>query len=145
MEEKHKNRTRLLTYTCTRAYTHTHAHAHAQTRTCGHLHPRTRRHTHPTQWLDVNFRGLRPRSESDRSFLYHCAFLRHFETKRRNRVWGITVQLLWARNFEITQSRTAQWFDVNFRELRPRYESGRSFLGHCAFLRSFRTEPRNRV
>ena len=97
------------------------------------------------QWLDVNFRGLRPRSKSGSSFLGHCAFLRRFGTEPRNRVWGITVRLLWARNFEITPNRTTQWFDVNFRGLRPRSEPGRSFLRHCAFLRLFGTEQRNLV
>ena len=66
------------------------------------------------QWLDVNFRGVRPRSESGRSFLGHCAFLWRFGTEPRNRVWGITVRVLWARNFEITQNQTAQWLDVNY-------------------------------
>ena len=93
-------------------------------------------------WLHVNFRG---RSKSGRSFLGHCAFLWRFGTEPGNRVWGIVVRLLWARNFEITQNRTTQWLDVNFRGLRPRSESGRSFLGHCDFLRHFGTKPRNRV
>ena len=97
------------------------------------------------QWFDVNFRGLRPRSKPGRSFLGHCSFLRRFGTKPRNRLWGITVRLLWARKFEIIQNRTAQWLDVNFRGVRPRSESGRSSLGHCAFLRRFGTEPRNQV
>ena len=94
--------------------------------------------------LDVNFRGLRPYSKSGRSFLGHCAFLRRFGTEPRNRVWGIAVRLLWARNFEITLNRTTQWLYLNFRGLRPRSKSGRSFLSHCAFLRRFRTEPANR-
>ena len=98
-----------------------------------------------TQWLDVNFRGLQPRSESSRSFLGHCAFLRRFVTKQRNRVRGITVRLLWARNFEITQNLTAQWLDVNFRRLGPRSEISRSFLGHCDFLRRLWTKRKNRV
>ena len=98
-----------------------------------------------TQWLDVNFRGLRPRSKPGLPFLGHCAFLRRFGTELGNRVWGIAVRLLWERNFEITQNRTPLWSDVTFRGLRPRCKSGRSFLGHCAFLRRFGTEPGNRV
>ena len=97
------------------------------------------------QWLDDNFWGLRPRSESSRSLLGNCAFLRRFGTEPRNRVWGITVRLLWERNFEIIQNRTATWLDVNFRGLRPRSNSGRSLPGHCAFLRRFGTEPGNQV
>ena len=49
----------------------------------------------------MDFRGLGPRSKSGRPFLGHCAFLRRFGTEPRNRVWGVTVRLLWARNFEI--------------------------------------------
>ena len=90
----------------------------------------------------MDFRGLGPRSESDRPFLGHCAFLRRFVTEPANRVWGIAVWLLWARNFEITKNRTTQWLDVNFR---GRSKSGRSFLGHCVFLRRFGMEPGNRV
>ena len=90
-----------------------------------------------TQWLDVNFRGLRPRSKPGLPFLGHFAFLRRFGTELGNRVWGIAVRLLWARNFEITQNRTTQWLDVNFR---GRSKSGRSILGHCAFLWRFGTE-----
>ena len=90
----------------------------------------------------MKFRGLRPRSKSGRSFLGHCAFLRRFGTEQGNRVWGIAVRLLWARNFEITQYRTTQCLDVNFR---GRSQSGRSFQGLCAFLRRFGTEPRNQV
>ena len=41
-----------------------------------------------TQLLDVDFRGLRPRSKSGRPFLGHCAFLQRFGTKPRNRVWA---------------------------------------------------------
>ena len=84
-------------------------------------------------------------SESGRCILGHCAILGRFATETRNRVWGITVRLLWARNFKITQNQTAQWLDVNFRGIRPRFKYGPSFLGHCAFLRRFGTEPRNRV
>ena len=85
----------------------------------------------------MDFRGLGPRSKSDRRFLGHCAFLRRFGTEPRNRVWGVTVRLLWVRNFETTKNRTAQWFDVNFRSLRAISKFGRSFLGHCAFLSTF--------
>ena len=85
----------------------------------------------------MGFRGLGHRSKSDRPFLGHCAFLRRFGTEPRNRVWGVTVRLLWERNFEITQNWTAQWLDVNFRGLVPRSKPVRSFLDHCAFLSAF--------
>ena len=98
-----------------------------------------------TQWLDVNFRSLRPRSMSDRSFLGNGAFIRRFGTEPRKGVWGIAVRLLSARNFEITQNWTTQWLDVHFRGLRPRSKSSRSFLGHGAFIRRFGMEPGNRV
>ena len=39
-----------------------------------------------TQKLDVNFRGLGPRSKSGRPFLGHYAFLRRFGMETRNRV-----------------------------------------------------------
>ena len=94
-----------------------------------------------TQWLDVNFRG---RSKSGRSFLGHCAFLWRFGTEPGNRVWGIVVRLLWARNFEITQNRTTMWLE-DFRGLGPRSKSDRPFPGHWAFLRRFGTERGNRV
>ena len=93
----------------------------------------------------MDFRGNGPRSKSDRPFLGHCAFLRRFRTEPRNRVWGVTVRLLWARNFEITHNWTTQLLDVDFRGLGPRSKSDRPFLGYCAFLRRFGTEPRNRV
>ena len=61
-----------------------------------------------TQSLDAQFRGLGPRSKSGRPFLGHYAFLRRFGTEPINRFWGITVRLLRARNFEITQNRSTQ-------------------------------------
>ena len=58
----------------------------------------------------------------------------------RNRVSGVTVRLLLQET-----SRSDHPVAMNFRGLGARSKSGRQLLGHCAFLRRFRTEPRNRV
>ena len=57
----------------------------------------------------MDFQGLGPCSKSSRPFLGDCAFIWRFGTEPRNRVWGVTVRLLWARNLEIGPPSSSMW------------------------------------